>query len=101
MLDLSIDGIEVDIKNTIGSNWTIPSEAMGHPCILLKAQESTSRCSFGLIVIRDDILNKILYRMANGLSRRQGLPRSTGCCGTFPTLRTFGNTSLPKLGLPL
>ena len=57
VLDLSIDGIEVDIKNTIGSNWTIPSEAMGHPCILLKAQESTSRCSFGLIVIRDDILN--------------------------------------------
>lgn len=57
VLDLSIDGIEVDIKNTIGSNWTIPIEAMGHPCILLKAQESTSRCSFGLIVIRDDILN--------------------------------------------
>ena len=57
VLDLSIDGIEVDIKNTIGSNWTIPIEAIGHPCILLKAQESTSRCSFGLIVIRDDILN--------------------------------------------
>lgn len=57
VLDLSIDGIEVDIKNTIGSNWTIPIEALGHPCILLKAQETTSRCSFGLIVIRDDILN--------------------------------------------
>jgi Restriction endonuclease NaeI len=57
VLDLSIDGIEVDIKNTIGSNWTIPSEAMGHPCILLKAQESTSLCSFGIIVIRDEILN--------------------------------------------
>jgi hypothetical protein len=57
VLDLSIDGIEVDIKNTIGSNWTIPIEAMGHPCILLKAQETTSRCSFGLIVIRNDILN--------------------------------------------
>ena len=57
VLDLSIDGIEVDIKNTIGSNWTIPSEAMGHPCILLKAQETTSLCSFGIIVIRDEILN--------------------------------------------
>jgi hypothetical protein len=34
VLDLSIDGIEVDIKNTIGSNWTIPIEALGHPCIL-------------------------------------------------------------------
>jgi hypothetical protein len=57
ILDLAVDGIEVDIKNTIGSNWMIPSEAMEHPCILLKAQESTSRCSFGLIVIREEVLN--------------------------------------------
>ena len=57
-LDLSIDGVEVDIKNTIGKNWTIPLEAVGHPCILLKADESTSRCSFGITVIRDHYLNK-------------------------------------------
>ncbi len=57
ILDLSIDGIETDIKNTIGLNWTIPSEAMGHPCILVKTQESKAICSFGLIVIRDQILN--------------------------------------------
>lgn len=57
ILDLSIDGIEVDIKNTIGTNWSIPSEALGHPCILVKAQERTSLCSFGIIVIRDEILN--------------------------------------------
>lgn len=29
-LDLLIDGVEVDVKNTVVSNWTIPSEAMGH-----------------------------------------------------------------------
>ena len=57
ILDLSIDGIEVDIKNTIGTNWTIPGEALGHPCILLKAQESKAICSFGIIVIRDELLN--------------------------------------------
>lgn len=57
VLDLSIDGTEVDIKNTIGSNWTIPSEAMGHPCILLKAEEKKALCSFGIIVIRDEVLN--------------------------------------------
>jgi hypothetical protein len=57
VMDLSIDGTEVDIKNTIGSNWTIPSEAMGHPCILLKAEEKRFLCSFGLIVIREEALN--------------------------------------------
>jgi hypothetical protein len=58
ILDLSIDGIELDIKNTIGINWTIPNEAIGHPCILIRANETTSRCSFGIIVIREEILNK-------------------------------------------
>jgi hypothetical protein len=57
ILDLSIDGIEVDIKNTIASNWTIPAEAMGHPCILIQSEESKALCSFGIIVIRDEILN--------------------------------------------
>jgi len=58
ILDLSIDGIEVDVKNTIGTNWTIPNEALGHPCILIKANEKSSQCSFGIIVIREEILNK-------------------------------------------
>ena len=58
ILDLSIDGIEVDIKNTVtGSSWTIPQEAMGHPCILLRTQESKALCWFGLVKIRDSILN--------------------------------------------
>jgi hypothetical protein len=36
VLDVSLGGVEVDIKNTIGSQWTIPLEALGHPCILIK-----------------------------------------------------------------
>jgi restriction endonuclease NaeI len=56
-LDLEIDGLQVDIKNTIGRNWTIPLEAIGHPCILLKADERKAICSFGIVVIRDEILN--------------------------------------------
>ena len=51
-LDLAIDGIEVDIKNTVGNNWMIPLEAIGHPCILIKLDEETAKCSFGIIVIR-------------------------------------------------
>ncbi len=57
VLDLSIDGIEVDIKNTIGTNWTIPQEAVGHPCLLVKAHEEKATCSFGIVVITDALLN--------------------------------------------
>lgn len=55
-LDLLIDGVDVDVKNTVGSSWMIPEEAIGHPCILIKTDEVKSVCSFGLIVIRSEIL---------------------------------------------
>ena len=57
ILDLLADDIEVDIKNTIGSNWTIPEEAYNHPCVLLKCNEKTALCSVGLIVVREEFLN--------------------------------------------
>src|ERR1700761_2095566 len=66
VMDLSIDGTEVDIKNTIGSNWNIPAEAVGHPCILLKADESLFICSFGLIMIRKEALNPDQIAMEKG-----------------------------------
>jgi Restriction endonuclease NaeI len=56
-LDLLIDGIQVDVKNTVGSAWTIPNEALGHPCILISTNEAKATCSFGLIVIRAEVLN--------------------------------------------
>lgn len=57
ILDLSIGGVETDIKNTMGSNWTIPMEAFGHPCLLLKENDKLAVCSVGLIVARDIYLN--------------------------------------------
>jgi hypothetical protein len=57
ILDLTIDGIETDIKNTMRSTWMIPSEAMGHPCILVKTDEHSARFSIGIIVIRDEVLS--------------------------------------------
>jgi len=56
-LDLIIDGVQVDVKNTVGSAWTIPNEALGHPCILISTNEAKALCSFGLIVIRAEVLN--------------------------------------------
>ncbi len=56
-LDLLIDGVEVDVKNTIGRAWTIPNETLDHPCILISTNEITARCSFGLIFITSQSLN--------------------------------------------
>jgi hypothetical protein len=56
VLDVRVDGIEVDIKNTIGSGWMIPKEALGHPCILIKADEEKSLCSFGILVMEAEVL---------------------------------------------
>jgi len=58
ILDVCIDGIETDIKYTIGSNWTIPQEAMSHPCILIRANEKKGICSTGIVVIRLERLNE-------------------------------------------
>jgi Restriction endonuclease NaeI len=57
ILDLSIGGVETDIKNTMGGNWTIPQEAFGHPCLLLKENEKNATCCVGIIIARDAYLN--------------------------------------------
>jgi len=57
-LDLSIDGIDVDVKNTMGDNWMIPHEAVGRPCLLVKIDEKRARFSIGIIVARAEFLHK-------------------------------------------
>ncbi|WP_424942041.1 NaeI family type II restriction endonuclease [Aliiroseovarius crassostreae] len=55
-LDTLILGQDVDIKNTMGSNWMIPTEAIDHPCILVAADEKRAMCFLGLIVAKLDYL---------------------------------------------
>ena len=57
-LDLFIEGHEVDVKNTIGPNWTIPSEALNEICVLLQTNDNKSSFSFGLVICRDRVLNQ-------------------------------------------
>lgn len=57
-LDTRILGRDVDIKNTMGSNWMIPTEAIGHPCLLVAADEPSALCYLGLVVARPDYLTK-------------------------------------------
>ena len=56
-LDLSIAGVDTDIKNTMAGNWTIPMEAFDHPCLLVKESERKAICSFGLVIARKAYLN--------------------------------------------
>jgi hypothetical protein len=56
-LDLFVDGAEVDVKNTMGSNWAIPQEALAHPCILIRESEKTALCSVGVVVAMEAYLN--------------------------------------------
>lgn len=56
-LDLSIEGVETDIKNTMGSNWTIPLESHNHPALLIRSKETTARCDVGLVIVRPQYLN--------------------------------------------
>lgn len=57
-LDLMVQGQEVDVKNTIGNNWTIPSEALNEICVLLQTNDNKSSFYFGLVICRDRILNQ-------------------------------------------
>lgn len=56
-LDTQVCGVDVDIKNTMGSNWMIPTEAVDKPCILVAADEARARCYLGIIVARPDYLS--------------------------------------------
>ena len=57
--DLQIDGIEVDIKNTIGSTWMIPPETyrVEEPCLLIATAKFDGRCWLGLVLARKKYLN--------------------------------------------
>jgi hypothetical protein len=72
ILDLSVDGVDVDVKNTLGDTWMIPREAVGKPCILVASDEVRRTCYFGLIIAKLDYLT---------LSTNQDLKRSITVAG--------------------
>ena len=58
--DLVIDGVDVDIKNTVGTNWSIPEETYrnSEACLLMAVNDAKYTCSLGLILARPDHLHK-------------------------------------------
>lgn len=57
-MDYSVNGVDVDCKYT-GSNWgwNIPKEALGHICLLIRANDKKGLASVGLVRIKEEVLN--------------------------------------------
>ncbi|MFC0278931.1 NaeI family type II restriction endonuclease [Falsigemmobacter intermedius] len=55
-LDFLVAGRDVDMKFTITGNWMIPSEALGHVCLVAALDEQNSRCHLGIFVARPEYL---------------------------------------------
>lgn len=58
--DLRLLDEDVDVKNTVRKNWMIPPETFrnSEACILVMVATEERRCSLGIIVARDEYLNK-------------------------------------------
>lgn len=52
VLDLLVDGTEVDIKHSIARSWMIPREAIGRVCLLITEHEQRGHFSLGLLMCR-------------------------------------------------
>lgn len=55
-LDLLLLGQDADVKFTTKSNWMIPREAVGKPCLLMAADEARAKCYFGLFCADEEYL---------------------------------------------
>lgn len=55
--DTRISGVPVDIKCTIGNNWSIPKEAVGQICLLVRVHEMASKFWVGLLRVAPELLN--------------------------------------------
>jgi hypothetical protein len=57
--DLRIDGLDVDVKNTVSNTWMIPPETFANsdPCVLVMVATVERTCSLGVIQARPEYLN--------------------------------------------
>jgi hypothetical protein len=59
IMDYQVNGVEVDCKYTGHTwGWSIPREALGHICLLVRADDEKGTASVGLIRITEEVLNK-------------------------------------------
>lgn len=56
ILDLRIRDLDVDVKYTFFSDWMLPPEVIGKPCILIASDETQRTCFFGIFIARLEYL---------------------------------------------
>ncbi|SFN93496.1 Restriction endonuclease NaeI [Roseovarius lutimaris] len=95
-LDTRILGHDVDIKNTMGSNWMIPTEAVDHPCILVAADEGRARCYLGLINARPEYLTLGQNKDAKKSVSAQGFANILWLLRDHPYPANFWRTVTPE-----
>lgn len=57
-MDYIVDGQDLDAKFSLKGQWQIPSNAMGHLCLLMAAKEHEKTFDVGLIRITEEVLNQ-------------------------------------------
>lgn len=95
-LDAVVLGHDTDIKHTMGNNWMIPSEAIGHPCILVAADEDRARCYLGLIVARAEYLTTGTNRDAKRSVSAEGFRHILWIFADHPYPANFWRTVPPE-----
>tara|TARA_R110000765_G_scaffold10984_8_gene34259 strand:+ start:75033 stop:75932 length:900 start_codon:yes stop_codon:yes gene_type:complete len=96
-LDTVVQGHDVDIKNTMGSNWMIPTEAIDHPCILIAADEVRAQCYLGLVVARPDYLTAGQNKDAKKSVSAQGFANILWLLRHHPYPANFWRTVPPEI----
>ncbi|RZQ61988.1 NaeI family type II restriction endonuclease [Amycolatopsis suaedae] len=57
-MDYAIAGHDVDSKFSLRGSWSIPTEAVGHLCLLTSANDHKGTFDVGLIRVTPEVLNK-------------------------------------------
>ena len=94
-LDLKIGEHDVDVKHTMGGNWMIPTEAVGHPCILIAADEEHALCYMGLIIARLEYLTASSNRDAKKSISAEGFQHVHWLLNGTPYPPNFWRTVAP------
>lgn len=92
LLDTVIAGYDTDIKHTMGSNWMIPVEAFGQPCILTAADEGRAVCFFGLVVAKPEYLTQSQNRDEKKSLRAEAFENVLWILRDYPYQRNFWQT---------
>ena len=69
--DLRVDGLDLDIKNTVGTTWMIPPETyrQEEACLLIASASVRNTCSLGIMIARDRYLTKPNRDKKRGVSK--------------------------------